>query len=115
MGRVVPSGQLGPRGLRHAAAAEGGDATAVAAGEDRGVGDQAGGLALSRRRGEKRHCGLGGERNTESRCRRDVGSASCLVGIKKRTDRMDKVFLFYRVRPISLPFLKIQLSRKMFL
>ena len=46
VGRVVPCGQLGARSLRHAAAAEGGDAAAVAAGEDRGVGDQAGGLAL---------------------------------------------------------------------
>lgn len=56
---VVPGRQLCPRGLRNAAAAEGGDATAVAAGEDRRVGDQAGGLALGRRRGERRHCGLG--------------------------------------------------------
>lgn len=47
VGRVVAGGQLGARSLRHAAAAEGGDPAAVAAGQDGGVGDQAGGLALS--------------------------------------------------------------------
>lgn len=46
VGRVVTSRQLSARSLRHAAAAEGRDAAAVAAGEDGGVGDQAGGLAL---------------------------------------------------------------------
>lgn len=43
---MVAGRQLGARSFRHAAAAEGGDATAVAAREDGGVGDQAGGLAL---------------------------------------------------------------------
>lgn len=59
VGRVVPGGELRPRGLRHAAAAEGGDAAAVAARKDGRVGDQAGGVALGGRRGEGRHCGLG--------------------------------------------------------
>lgn len=58
MGRVVPCRQLGARSFRHAASTEGGDATAVAAGEDGGVGDQAGGLALGGRRGERWHCSL---------------------------------------------------------
>lgn len=58
MGRVVSRRQLGARSFRHAAAAEGGDAAAVAAGQDGGVGDQAGRLALSGRRGERWHCGL---------------------------------------------------------
>lgn len=62
VGRVVARGQLRARSFRHAAAAEGGDAAAVAAGEDGGVGDQAGGLALSGRRGERWHCGLEGEK-----------------------------------------------------
>lgn len=63
--RVVARGQLGARGLRHAAAAEGGDAAAVAAGEDGGVGDQAGGLALSGRGREGWHCGLEREQEQE--------------------------------------------------
>lgn len=46
VGRVVARGQLGAGSFRHAAAAEGGDAAAVASGQDGGVGDQAGGLAL---------------------------------------------------------------------
>lgn len=58
VGRVVTCGQLSARSFRHAAAAEGGDATAVAAGKDGGVGDQTGRLALGGRRGERRHCGL---------------------------------------------------------
>lgn len=62
VGQVVPCGQLGARSFRHAAATERGDATGVAAGEDGGVGDQAGGLALGGRRGEGWHCGLEGER-----------------------------------------------------
>jgi len=60
--QVVAGGQLGARSFRHAAAAEGRDAAAVAAREDGGVGDQAGGLALGGRRGERGHCGLEGER-----------------------------------------------------
>lgn len=47
VGRVVACGQLSARSLRYTAATEGGDAAAVAAREDRGVGDQAGRLALS--------------------------------------------------------------------
>lgn len=43
---MVAGRQLGARSFRHAAAAEGGNTAAVAAGEDGGVGDQAGGLAL---------------------------------------------------------------------
>lgn len=62
VGRVVACRQLGARSFRHAAATEGGDATAVAAGEDGGVGDQAGRLALGGRRGERWHCGLEGEK-----------------------------------------------------
>lgn len=58
VGRVVAHWQLRARGLGDAAAAEGGDAAAVAAGEDGGAGDQAGGLALGGRRGEGWHCGL---------------------------------------------------------
>ena len=46
VGRMVTGGQLGARSFRHAAATEGGDATAVAARQDGRVGDQAGGLAL---------------------------------------------------------------------
>lgn len=55
---VVTCRQLGARSFRHAAATEGGDATGVAAGEDGGIGDQAGRLALGGRRGERRHYGL---------------------------------------------------------
>lgn len=58
MGRVVACGQLCTGSFRHAAAAQGGDAAAVAAGEDGGVGDQAGRLALSGRGSERWHCGL---------------------------------------------------------
>lgn len=65
MRRVLACGQLGARGFRHAAAAEGGDAAAVAAGEDGGVGDQACRLALSGRRGERWHCGLEGEKERQ--------------------------------------------------
>lgn len=61
--QVVASRQLGARGLGDAAAAEGGDAAAVAAGEDGGIGDQAGRLALSRRRGKRWHCGLQRDNN----------------------------------------------------
>lgn len=63
VGRVVARGQLGARRLRDAAAAEGGDAAAVAAGEDGRAGDQAGGLALSGRRGERWDGGLDAEEN----------------------------------------------------
>lgn len=55
---VVRRGELGAGRLRHAAAAEGGDAAAVAAGQDRGAGHQAGRLALSGRGREGRHRGL---------------------------------------------------------
>lgn len=55
---MVPPGQLVARSLGHAAATEGGDATAVAAREDGGVGDQAGRLALSGGRCERWHHGL---------------------------------------------------------
>lgn len=55
---VVSCIQLGARRLRHAAATEGRDAAAVRAREHRGAGHQAGGLALSGRGGEGRHCGL---------------------------------------------------------
>lgn len=58
VGWVVARWQLRARGLGDAAAAEGGDSAAVAAGEDGRAGDQAGGLALCRRRGEGWHCGL---------------------------------------------------------
>ena len=64
VGQVVARGQLRARGLRHAAAAERRDAAAVAAGEDGGVGDQAGGLALGGRGGERWHRGLEGEETT---------------------------------------------------
>lgn len=48
VGLVLAHGQLGARSFRHTTAAEGRDAAAVAAREDRGVGDQAGRLALGR-------------------------------------------------------------------
>lgn len=47
VGRVVAGGQLSARGFRHTAATQGGNATAVAAGQHRGVRNQAGRLALS--------------------------------------------------------------------
>ena len=72
VGGVVPGRELRPRRLGHAAAAEGGDTAAVAAGEDGRVGHQAGGLALSRRRGERRHCGLG-EKDREEDLSEGVG------------------------------------------
>lgn len=58
VGGVVPGRQLGARGFRNAAATERGDAAAVAARQDGGVGDQAGRLALGGRGGERWHCGL---------------------------------------------------------
>lgn len=59
---MVASGQLGARSFRHAAATEGGDAAAVAAGQDGGVGDQASRLALGGRGGERWHYCLKGEK-----------------------------------------------------
>lgn len=58
MGRVFTYGKLGARRLRYTAATERGDAAAVAARQDRRIGHQAGGLALSGRGSEWWHCGL---------------------------------------------------------